>query len=68
MAGANYEAFEIIDGQQRIDAIFRFSENQLKLFDPVADEAKAQFPSFIQAQPCPWAGRSFEQLEKPEQL
>ena len=68
VAGANWETFEMIDGQQRIDAIFQFSENKFKLFDPVADEAKAQFPSFIQAQPCRWAGRSFEQLEKPEQL
>jgi len=68
VAGAVWEAFEIIDGQQRIDAIFQFSENQFKLFDPVADEAKAQFPRFIQKQPCPWAGKPFEQLEKPEQL
>ena len=48
----------------RNDVVLQFSENNFKLFDPVADEAKAQLPSFIQAQPCRWAGRSFEQLDQ----
>jgi len=68
VAGANNDRFETIDGQQRIEALHLFCENEFKLFDPVADEKKAQFPAFIKEQPCAWAGKSFEQLGKDVQL
>ena len=38
---------EIIDGQQRINAISLFHAGGFKLFDPVADAAVARFPAFI---------------------
>lgn len=53
---------EIIDGQQRINALYNFSEGAFSLFDPVADEQKARFPAFIKDQPCEWAGKTFDQL------
>ena len=68
VAGAQRDVDEIIDGQQRIDALHEFMLNNFKLFDPIADEVTAQFPSFIKEQPCRWAGKSFDELEKSEQI
>src|SRR5688500_4296104 len=53
VAGITNENFEVIDGQQRISALFRFYEGEFKLFDPVQDEEEARFPAFIKATPCP---------------
>jgi hypothetical protein len=58
------QRFEIIDGQQRINALADFADGAFKLFDPVKDEAEARFPEFIKRQPCPWAGKNFQDLEK----
>lgn len=57
------ERFEVIDGQQRINALYEFEQGAFKLFDPVKDEAQARFPDFIKRQPCPWAGKSFQDLD-----
>ena len=62
VAGMAREDLEIIDGQQRINALYDFSEGAFTLFDPVADETTARFPSFIKTQACPWAGKSFDTL------
>jgi hypothetical protein len=56
------ERYEVIDGQQRINALTEYKEGAFKLFDPVADEAEARFPDFIKKQPCPWAGKMFDEL------
>ena len=61
-AGLRSERFEVIDGQQRINALYEFHEGAFKLFDPVKDEADARFPHFITQQPCPWGGRSFPDI------
>jgi Protein of unknown function DUF262/HNH endonuclease len=61
VAGARREDFEIIDGQQRINALYEYVEGAYKLFDPLSDE-EAGFPSFIQEQACPWGAKSFDQL------
>lgn len=58
------ERYEIIDGQQRINALSDFHEGAFKLFDPIKDEAEARFPDFIKKQPCPWGGRSFTDLSE----
>lgn len=58
------ERYEVIDGQQRINALSDFHEGAFKLFDPVKDEAEARFPDFIKKHPCPWAGLSFEDLHE----
>ncbi len=62
VAGYTQEGFEVIDGQQRLDALYFFMEGQFKLFDPVKDEAEARFPAFVKEQPCPWGGKDFAGL------
>ena len=59
VAGMQSEGLEIIDGQQRINALYTFGESALKLFDPVKDDKVARFPSFVKDTPCPWAGCNF---------
>ena len=54
------ERFEIIDGQQRINALSDFNKGAFKLLDPIKDEAEARFPDFIKKRPCPWASRTFQ--------
>lgn len=66
VAGMQSEALEIIDGQQRITALYEYMEGGFKLFDPIEDDEKAKFPSFIKTQPCPWGGKEFHSL--PAQL
>src|SRR4051794_10658964 len=62
VAGHRREDFEIIDGQQRINALYEFGEGAFSLFDPIKDDAKAKFPSFVKKQPCPWAGKDIHNL------
>lgn len=59
IAGMQSEGLEIIDGQQRINALYKFGEGALKLFDPVRDDKVARFPNFIKEAPCPWAQCDF---------
>ena len=61
------ESYEIIDGQQRINALFDFREGAIKLFDPIKDEEEARFPQFIKNAPCPWAGKYFRELDSEYQ-
>lgn len=68
VAGATREDFEIIDGQQRITTLSDFKDGAFKLFDPVKDAEEARFPSFIQEQPCPWGGKTFDELDQSLQL
>ena len=63
-AGLTSERFEIIDGQQRINALADFKEGGFKLFDPVKDAVEARFPEFIKRQECPWAGLGFPELSR----
>jgi uncharacterized protein with ParB-like and HNH nuclease domain len=56
------ERYEVIDGQQRINALFDFREGAFKLFDPDKDGAEARFPDFIKREPCPWGRKSFDEL------
>jgi hypothetical protein len=62
VAGMQREDLEIIDGQQRITALYEFAEGSFSLFDPVKDDKQAKFPAFIKRQPCPWAGMLFSAL------
>src|SRR5262245_50382886 len=56
------ERYEVIDGQQRINALAEYHEGAFKLFDPIADEAEARFPAFIKSKACPWGGKRFKDL------
>jgi Protein of unknown function DUF262/HNH endonuclease len=62
VGGFSRDGLDVIDGQQRINALFRFSEGGLKLFDPAKDAAIARFPAFIKDQTCEWGGRTFDEL------
>ena len=57
--------FDIVDGQQRIDAIYSYSEGAFILFDP-SDDSGFRFPNFVKDDPCPWGGKRFFDL--PEDL
>lgn len=63
VAGMQREDLEVIDGQQRINSLYKFAEGSLKLFDPIKDDSVARFPSFIKNSLCPWAGKDFIGLE-----
>ena len=60
--GMRRDDLEIIDGQQRINAINAFREGAFQLFDPILDESQARFPVFLKEQPCPWGRKAFESL------
>ena len=62
VAGITNENFEIIDGQQRINALFDYHEGAFRLFDPKQDEKEARFPSFVSEQNCAWGRKRFEEL------
>lgn len=64
VAGMKSEGLEVIDGQQRINALSEFAQGAFKLFDPVVDAATAKFPSFIQKQDCAWAHKNFDGLSE----
>jgi hypothetical protein len=63
VAGIKSQGYEIIDGQQRITALFDFSQGAFKLFHPVKDDEIAHFPLFIKDLPCPWASCDYYGLE-----
>ena len=64
VAGYSSTVLDIIDGQQRINALKGFAEGAYTLFDPVKDHAEARFPVFLQNQPCQWAGMNFQSLSQ----
>ena len=62
VGGFTREGLEIIDGQQRLTAIYRYVEGAFRLFDPFTENDKAKFPRFLLEEPCPWAGKYFREL------
>ena len=62
VAGMQREDLEIIDGQQRITALYEFAEGAYALFDPVQDDAQARFPNFLKEEPCPWGRKDYHTL------
>ena len=57
--------YDIVDGQQRIDAIYSYSDDAFPLTDP-SGESGFRFPDFVKDHPCPWGGKRFSEL--PEEL
>ena len=53
--------FDIVDGQQRIDAIYSYSENSFSSLNP-PEESGFKFPHFAKDSPCPWGGKRFNEL------
>jgi hypothetical protein len=68
VAGMQREDLEVIDGQQRIEALYAYREGAFKLFDPIKDEREARFPNFLKDQPCPWGGSEFSELPSELQV
>ena len=54
-AGLKRQSYDIIDGQQRITALYRFVEGAFPLYKP--DDPKARFPKFLRDKPCEWGGK-----------
>ena len=59
----NNTHFDIVDGQQRIDAIYNYSEGAFPLIDP-QESSSFRFPNFIKDHDCPWAGKRYGELGK----
>ena len=55
--------FDIVDGQQRINAIYSFSEGAYSLLNP-SEDSGFKFPNFVKDEPCPWGGMRFNELPK----
>ena len=53
--------YDIVDGQQRIEAIKSFSEGAFELLDPTGDTG-FKFPNFMKNDSCPWGGKRFVEL------
>lgn len=51
----------IIDGQQRVLALYEFSEGAFPLLDP--KEHPGRFPKSLIDAPCEWAGRDMHQID-----
>ena len=60
-AGIVNTYFNIVDGQQRIDAIYSYSEGAYLLLDP-SEGSGFRFPNFAKDTPCPWGGKRFSDL------
>ncbi len=59
--GLSSQSYEIIDGQQRINAIYKFVSNELRLFNPQKDK-RTGMPKFLCEEECSWGGKTFETL------
>ena len=57
--------FDIVDGQQRIDAISSYHNGNFPLLDPSGNTG-FRFPNFIHDHPCEWGDLKFPKL--PENL
>ena len=59
--GLKSEHLDIVDGQQRIDAIYSYSESSFFSLDP-SEESGFKFPHFCKNAPCPWGRKRFNEL------
>ena len=64
VAGMTQDRLEIIDGQQRINALREFVEGAFPLFE--IGDPKAKFPPFLKDKDCDWGGMHFDSL--PDEL
>ncbi|MCC1495142.1 DUF262 domain-containing protein, partial [Cognatishimia sp. F0-27] len=54
--------FDVIDGQQRLNALHEFFEGAFFLLDPLSKAQKGKLPAFIRQKNCPWAGKHYAEL------
>lgn len=55
--------YDIVDGQQRIDAIYSYSEGAFPLLDPTS-KTGFRFPNFVKKDICHWGGKRFNELSE----
>ena len=53
--------YDVVDGQQRINAIYSYSEGAFSLINP-SDDSGFRFPISVKNSPCPWGGKRFDEL------
>lgn len=53
---------EIIDGQQRINAIYEFFKGEYPLMDP--KKAGSGIPRYLAEKPCPWANKRYIEFDQ----
>ena len=64
VSGDEYNTtIDIIDGQQRVNAIVEYIEGGFALLDP-KDKNSFRFPNFVKDMESPWAGKRFENLDE----
>lgn len=61
----NNKRWEIVDGQQRLNAIDMYMRGDFRLLDP--KDPKSKFPLFLRELDSPWANLGFSQLEPQHQ-
>ncbi|MDD9818125.1 MAG: DUF262 domain-containing protein [Gammaproteobacteria bacterium] len=57
--------YEIIDGQQRIEALHKYTQGNFPLINP-ANSRETKFPKFLREQECPWAGKRYNDLPEEQ--
>ena len=67
VAGRTNTKIWIVDGQQRIDAIYNYVEGAFPLLDP-NESSDFKFPNFIKDEETPWAGKRFDELSDDLQV
>ena len=63
LGGEKNNAYSIIDGQQRINAIYEFVKGDFPLLSP----DKFKFPNFLEDEKVSWAGKHFADLSEKDQ-
>lgn len=53
--------FEIVDGQQRLNALRNYKSGKFALFE-VSEQSRLRIPKSVRAKPAPWAGKRFNEL------
>jgi len=61
-AGYSRDDFDVIDGQQRLNALYEFVEGAFFLLDPLSKAQIGRLPAFARSKDCPWAGKRFSEL------
>ncbi|HEY1719137.1 MAG TPA: DUF262 domain-containing protein [Verrucomicrobiae bacterium] len=56
----------LVDGQQRLDAIAKYLDNQFPLIDPKSETPGTVIPTLLQTE-CSWHGKKFEELDRLDQ-
>jgi hypothetical protein len=59
--------FEIVDGQQRLNALRNYQAGKYSLFE-ISEESRLRIPQSVRAKPAPWAGKRYHELPPELQM